>query len=65
VIKIAILADSSPSLEGRGERELIEAGMIRITFIGILVVRRIAVKRTHVTLDEHELLNCLGAQGIP
>ncbi len=39
--------------------------MIRITFTGIVIVRRIAVERTHVALDEHELLNCLGAQGIP
>jgi hypothetical protein len=44
---------------------LIEAGMIRITLAGIVVVRRTPVERTHVVLDEHELFNSLGAQGIP
>ncbi len=43
---------------------LIEAGMIRITLAGIVVARRTSVERTHVALDEHELLNSLGAQGI-
>ncbi len=40
---------------------LIEAGMIGITLAGIVVARRIVVKRTHVALDEHEFLNSLGA----
>jgi len=44
---------------------LIEAGMIGITLAGIVVIRRTTVERTHVALDEHELLNSLGAQGIP
>ncbi len=44
---------------------LIEAGMIGITLLGIVVARRTTVERTHVALDEHELLNSLGAQGIP
>jgi hypothetical protein len=44
---------------------LIEAGMIGITLVGIVVARQIAVKRTHVALDEHEFLNSLGVQGIP
>jgi hypothetical protein len=44
---------------------LIEAGMIGITLAGIVIVRRTTVERTHVALDEHELLNSLGAQGIP
>jgi len=44
---------------------LIEAGMIGITLAGIVVARRTAIERTHVALDEHELLNSLGAQGIP
>jgi len=44
---------------------LIEVGMIGITLAGIVVACRIAVKRTHVALDEHEFLNSLGAQGIP
>ncbi len=44
---------------------LIEAGMIGITFTAIVVARWTAVERTHVALDEHELLNNLGAQGIP
>ncbi len=44
---------------------LIEVGMIEITLVGIVVARRTAVERTHVALDEHELLNSLGAQGIP
>ncbi len=39
--------------------------MIRIILVGIVVARRTAVERTHVALDEHELLNSLGAQGIP
>ncbi len=39
--------------------------MIGITLAGIVVACRIAVKRTHVALDEHEFLNSLGAQGIP
>jgi hypothetical protein len=44
---------------------LIEASMIGITLVGIVVARRTAIKHTHVALDEHELLNSLGAQGIP
>jgi len=44
---------------------LIEAGMIGITLAGIVVARWIAIKRTHVALDEYEFLNSLGAQGIP
>jgi hypothetical protein len=44
---------------------LIKAGMIGITLAGIIIVRRTVVKHTHVALDEHELLNSLGAQGIP
>ncbi len=44
---------------------LIEAGMIGITLASIVVARRTVVERTHVALDEHELLNSLGAQGIP
>jgi hypothetical protein len=35
---------------------LIEAEMIGITLAGIVVTRRTAVERTHVALDEHELL---------
>jgi hypothetical protein len=44
---------------------LIEAGMIGITLAGIVVAHRTIVERTHVALDEHKLLNNLGAQGIP
>jgi hypothetical protein len=44
---------------------LIEAGMIRITLASIVVVRQTTVEHTHVAFDEHELLNSLGAQGIP
>jgi hypothetical protein len=44
---------------------LIEAGMIGITFVGIVVARRIAIECTHVAFDEHELFNSLGVQGIP
>jgi hypothetical protein len=43
---------------------LIKADMIGITFAGIVVTPQTAVERTHVALDEHELLNNLGAQGI-
>jgi predicted oxidoreductase len=39
--------------------------MIGITLAGIVVACWIAVEHTHVVLDEHELLNSLGAQGIP
>jgi hypothetical protein len=34
--------------------------MIGITLAGIIVTRQTAVERTHVALDEHELLNSLG-----
>ncbi len=44
---------------------LIEADMIGITLACIVVVRWTAVERTHVALNEHELLNSLGARGIP
>ncbi len=44
---------------------LIEAGMIGITFAGIVIARWTVVECTHVAFDEHELLNSLGAQGIP
>jgi hypothetical protein len=44
---------------------LIEASMIGITLVGIVVACWITVERTHVALDEHELLNSLGTQGIP
>jgi len=44
---------------------LIEAGMIGITLASIVVARQTTVERTHVALDEHELFNNLGAQGIP
>ncbi len=39
--------------------------MIGITPAGIVVARRTTVEYTHVALDEHKLLNNLGAQGIP
>ncbi len=44
---------------------LIEASMIGITLAGIVIAHRTAVERTRVALDEHELLNSLGAEGIP
>ncbi len=44
---------------------LIEIDMIGITLTGIVVARRTAIERTHVALDQHKLLNSLGAQGIP
>jgi hypothetical protein len=39
--------------------------MIGITLAGIVVTRQTAVECTHVAFDEHELLNNVGAQGIP
>jgi hypothetical protein len=41
---------------------LIEIGMIGITFTGIVVAHRTTVERTHVALDEHELLKLSASQ---
>ncbi len=44
---------------------LIEASMIGITLAGIVIACWIIVECTHVAIDEHEVLNNLGTQGIP
>jgi hypothetical protein len=41
---------------------LIEFGMIGITLAGIVVACQTTVERTHVALDEHELLKLSASQ---